>query len=75
MATPQMPDPPVPLTKYDPRHSPDASREECMIDIDFGCDTTLDEKIYVAPDVIPGGRGDETGIAAEIIRNEERGER
>lgn len=73
MATPVMPDPPVPTSKYDPRHSPDASREECMVVIDFGPDNLLEEKM--ADNEAPGTRGDETGIAADIIRSDrEHGE-
>lgn len=72
MATPVMPDPPVPLSAFDPRYSPDASREECMVDIDFGADNLLEEK--QADPESPGTRGDETGIAAEIIRRDRQRE-
>lgn len=70
MATPtNMPDPPVPTSSHDPRHSPDADRASCMVDVDFGPDNLLEDKVYDHDS--PGTRGDETGIAAEIIRAEQ----
>lgn len=75
MATPQMPDPPVPTSRLDPRYSPDASREECMVDIDFGPETLLDAKMYDSAEPIPGGAGDGTGISAQIILNDNRRDR
>lgn len=63
-----MPDPPAPTNRDDPRFSPDSDRAASMVDIDFGPATILDQKI-ADPDT-PGTRGDETGIAAEIIRRD-----
>ena len=61
-----MPDPPVPTDSDDPRFSPDSDRAASMVDIDFGPETLLDQKVL--DEDTPGTRGDETGIAAEIIR-------
>lgn len=69
MARPvSMPDPPVGSSRDDPRYSPDSPREASMVDIDFGPDTLLAVK-QIDPNSI-GTRGDETGIAAEIIRRQ-----
>lgn len=67
---PRVPDPIGDITRFDPRHDPDADRASCMIDVDFGPWTLLDDK--VADPYSPGTRGDETGIAADIIRRETR---
>lgn len=67
--TPRMPDPAVPNSAHDPRHSPDVGLAGSRIEIDFGPDNLLEEKIY--DPWAPGTRGDETGIAAEIIRQEQ----
>lgn len=61
-----MPDPAVPSYRDDPRFSPDADRASAMTDIDFGPENLLEVKM-ADPDSI-GTAGDETGIAAEIIR-------
>ena len=66
--TPAMPDPAVPTTVHDPRHSPDASLADCRVPINFGPGTLLEEKMI--DDDAPGTRGDETGIAAAIIAGE-----
>lgn len=67
--TPAMPDPAVPTSVHDPRCSPDVYLGESRVPIDFGPDDLLEEKIY--DPLAPGTRGDETGIAAELIRREE----
>ena len=67
-----MPDPPVPSGSDDPRFSPDSDRAASMVDIDFGPETILDEKLV--DEDSPGSRGDETGLTAEVIRrNVKRG--
>lgn len=65
-----MPDPPVPTNRDDPRFSPDSDRAASMVDIDFGPQTLLDEKLI--DENAPGSRGDETGLAAEVIRRNVR---
>lgn len=62
------PDPDVPTSSHDPRHSPDADRASCMVDIPLGPATLLGMK-QDDPNSI-GTAGDETGIAAEIIRKQ-----
>jgi len=66
-----MPDPPVPSGADARMTGTDDNRAAHMVDIDFGPRTLLEEKM-MDPDT-PGTRGDETGIAAEIIRRETRG--
>lgn len=62
-----MPDPNIGVN---PLHDTDDNREAHMFDIDFGPATLLEEKI--ADPRSPGSAGDETGITAEIIRNQHK---
>lgn len=64
----QNPDPVVPTNSHDPRHSPDADRASCMVDIPWGPADLLAAK-QADPSNI-GTAADETGIAAEIIRRQ-----
>lgn len=68
MGRPVMPDPIGPVDRYGRMCSPDASREECMVDVDFDPTTLLDNKMV--DEDAPGTRGDETGIAAGIIQRD-----
>lgn len=65
-----MPDPPVPNDSSSDLYDTDADRARHMVDIDFGPKTLLDEKL--ADEKSPGTRGDETGLAAEVIRRHVR---
>lgn len=62
MAT--MPDPAVPLNRMDPRHSPDADRASCMVDVDFGPETLAEEKLE-DPYCQIGTASDYAGITTE----------
>lgn len=64
-------DPAVPSGSDDPRHSPDSSREASMVDIPMGPGTLLAAKEADPSNV--GTAGDETGIAADVIRRQHRG--
>lgn len=67
MGAARMPDPAVPVSRTDPRYSPDADRASCMVTVDFGAETLAEEKLE-DPYCQIGSASDYAGVTTEAIR-------